>query len=238
GVRRPPRREGGALTRGAGTPPPSAPGGIGAPLRPYQETGLSWLWFLHRHRLSGILADDMGLGKTLQALTLLQKAKDAEGTKPSLVVAPTSVLANWQREVERFAPQLTTALWHGQERKERAESLRDVDLVLTSYALVRRDVEELSRIGWRYLVLDEAQNIKNADSVTAQACKSLPSEQRLALTGAPLENRLAELWSIFDFLMPGFLGSAEDFAERYGQPVGIDGDAAARARMPRPRRPL
>ena len=221
------------LKDSSGIVPASAPEGIRAKLRPYQESGLSWLWFLHRHRLSGILADDMGLGKTLQSLTLLQKAKDAEGSKPSLVVAPTSVLVNWQREVERFAPQLTTALWHGQERKERAESLRDVDLVLTSYALARRDVEELSRIGWRYLVLDEAQNIKNADSVTAQACKSLPSEQRLALTGTPLENRLAELWSIFDFLMPGFLGSAEDFAERYVQRVEIDADPEARERLRR-----
>src|SRR5260370_8724261 len=125
---------------GSGITPASPPKSVVATLRHYQETGLSWRWFLHRHRLSGILADDMGLGKTLQALTLLQKAKDLEGPRPSLVVAPTSVLANWEREVERFTPQLTTALWHGQERKERAESLRDVDLVLTSYALVRRRV--------------------------------------------------------------------------------------------------
>ena len=110
--------------------------------------------------------------------------------------------------------------------------------MLTSYALVRRDVEELSRIGWRYVVLDEAQNIKNADSVTAQACKSLPSEQRLALTGTPLENRLAELWSIFDFLMPGFLGSAEDFAERYVQRVEIEADPEARERLRRRIRPF
>ncbi len=237
-VEAPARKMMAELRDGSGITPASPPKSVVATLRHYQETGLSWLWFLHRHRLSGILADDMGLGKTLQALTLLQKAKDLEGPRPSLVVAPTSVLANWEREVERFTPQLTTALWHGQERKERAESLRDVDLVLTSYALVRRDIEELSKVPWRYLVLDEAQNIKNADSATAQACKSLPSEQRLALTGTPLENRLAELWSIFDFLMPGFLGSAEDFAERYVQPIELQNDAAVRDRLRRRIRPF
>ena len=179
------------------------PSSLTATLRHYQLDGLSWLWFLHRHGLSGILADDMGLGKTIQALALLQKAKDEEGRKPSLVVAPTSVLANWEREVERFAPKLSTVVWHGQERRERADRLKDVDLALTSYALVRRDVAELSEVQWRYVILDEAQFIKNADSVTAQACKSLPSEARLALTGTPLENRLSELWSIFDFAMLG-----------------------------------
>ncbi len=219
-------------------PPVAPPPSLKATLRHYQEFGLAWLWFLHRHGLSGILADDMGLGKTLQALTLMQKVKDEEGRKPSLVVAPTSVLLNWEREVERFAPELTTVVWHGQDRRERAERLKDVDLALTSYALVRRDGEELSKIAWRYVILDEAQNIKNADSATAQACKSLPSDARLALTGTPLENRLRELWSIFDFVMPGFLGSAELFEDRYEQPIERHGDREVRERLRRRIRPF
>jgi superfamily II DNA or RNA helicase len=214
------------------------PADLTATLRHYQLDGLSWLWFLHRHGLSGILADDMGLGKTIQALALLQKAKDEDGRKPSLVVAPTSVLANWEREVERFAPKLSTVVWHGQERRERADQLKDVDLALTSYALVRRDVAELSEVQWRYVILDEAQFIKNADSVTAQACKALPSEARLALTGTPLENRLSELWSIFDFAMPGFLGTADHFSDRYEEPIQVQNDAEVRERLRRKIRPF
>ena len=210
-----------------------APEGLMATLRHYQEDGLSWLWFLHRHGLGGILADDMGLGKTVQALAVLQQARNAEGPRPSLVVAPTSVLPNWQRESERFTPGLRVAIWHGQDRRERVEDLAGADLVLTSYALARRDRDELTRTRWRYVLLDEAQNIKNADSATAQACKALPGEHRLALTGTPLENRLSELWSIFDFLMPGFLGAEEDFAERYEQPIEVGGDLAVRERLRR-----
>ncbi len=218
------------VDQAAPVPPPP---GLQATLRHYQEAGLAWLWFLHRHRLSGILADDMGLGKTLQALALLLKAQLEEQRAPSLVVAPTSVLANWKREAQRFTPGLEVALWHGQDRRTRGETFADVDIVLTSYALVRRDLEELSKTRWRYVVLDEAQNIKNAGSATAQACKALPAEHRLALTGTPLENRLGELWSIFDFLMPGFLGSEEDFSERYEQPIQVAGDASVRERLRR-----
>ncbi|HZI03789.1 MAG TPA: DEAD/DEAH box helicase, partial [Archangium sp.] len=156
-----------------------------------------------------------------------------EGRKPSLVVAPTSVLANWEREAERFTPGLKTVVWHGQDRKERVEDLKGADLVLTSYALVRRDLEALSQVGFRYVILDEAQNIKNADSATAQACKSLPSDSRIALTGTPLENRLSELWSLFDFLMPGFLGSAEGFSDRFEQPIQVANDGAVRDRLRR-----
>ncbi len=214
----------------APVPPPN---GLQATLRHYQEAGLAWLWFLHRHRLNGILADDMGLGKTVQALALLLKSQQEEKRAPSLVVAPTSVLANWKREAERFTPGLEVVLWHGQDRRSRQETFADVDIVLTSYALIRRDLEELSKTKWRYVVLDEAQNIKNAGSATAQACKALPAEHRLALTGTPLENRLGELWSIFDFLMPGFLGSEEDFSERYEQPIQVAADMAVRERLRR-----
>jgi superfamily II DNA or RNA helicase len=221
------------LRETAGVPKVAVPDGLQATLRHYQEAGLSWLWFLRRHGLSGILADDMGLGKTVQSLSLMQKVANDEGRKPSLVVAPTSVLANWEREAERFTPGLKVMVWHGQDRKERAEDLKGMDLVLTSYALVRRDLDQLSEVGFRYVVLDEAQNIKNADSATAQACKSLPSETRLALTGTPLENRLSELWSIFDFLMPGFLGSAEGFNDRYEQPIQVANDPTAKDRLRR-----
>jgi len=214
------------------------PEGLSGTLRHYQQAGLSWMWFLHRHGLSGILADDMGLGKTFQALSMMLKVRNEEGPKPSLVVAPTSVLANWEREAERFTPGLKTFVWHGQDRKERAEQLKTVDLVLTSYALVRRDAEELSKVGFRYLILDEAQNIKNADSATAQACKGIPSEQRLALTGTPLENRLSELWSIFDFLMPGFLGSQSGFSDRYEHPIQVQGEVEVRERLRKRIRPF
>ena len=214
-------------------PPVPPPDGLTATLRHYQEDGLSWLWFLHRHGLGGILADDMGLGKTVQALALLQQARNEEGPGSSLVVAPTSVLPNWQREAERFTPGLRVFVWHGQDRRERVEDLAGADLVLTSYALARRDRDELQKTRWRYVLLDEAQNIKNAGSATAQACKALPAEHRLALTGTPLENRLSELWSIFDFLMPGFLGAEEDFAERYEQPIEVGQDVGARERLRR-----
>ncbi|MGA9524692.1 MAG: DEAD/DEAH box helicase [Myxococcaceae bacterium] len=214
-------------------PTVSAPEGLQASLRHYQESGLSWLWFLHRHGLSGILADDMGLGKTVQALSLLQKAHNEQGQKPSLVVAPTSVLANWEREAQKFTPGLKSMVWHGQDRREKAEQLKEMDIVLTSYALVRRDIAGLSEVGFRYVILDEAQNIKNADSATAQACKSLPSDARLALTGTPLENRLSELWSLFDFLMPGFLGTAPTFKDRYEVPIAVVGDVSVRDRLRR-----
>jgi SNF2 family DNA or RNA helicase len=175
----------------------------------------------------------MGLGKTVQALSLLQKAANEEGHMPSLVVAPTSVLANWEREMERFTPGLTFVTWHGADRRDNIEKLSKVDVVLTSYALIRRDVEELKKLKFRTVILDEAQNIKNADSATAQATKQLDADNRLALTGTPLENRLSELWSLFDFLMPGFLGTAEGFRDRFEQPIMVQGDMGVRDRLKR-----
>lgn len=214
-----------------GIPPVKAPVGLNAELRHYQEAGLSWLWFLFRHGLSGVLADDMGLGKTVQTLSLLLKIKKENGSAPSLVVAPTSVLPNWEREIEKFAPELQYVTWHGADRRDNLEQLKSVDLVLTSYALIRRDLEELRKITFRSVILDEAQNIKNADSATAQACKSMVTDHRIALTGTPLENRLTELWSLFDFLMPGFLGNAESFHDRYEHPITIQGDNETRDRL-------
>ncbi len=214
-----------------GIPPIKAPEGLNAELRHYQEAGLSWMWFLYRHGLSGVLADDMGLGKTVQALSLLLKIKKEHGRQPSLVVAPTSVLPNWEREIEKFAPELSFVTWHGADRRDNIEQLKDTDLVLTSYALIRRDLEELKKIEFRSVILDEAQNIKNADSATAQACKSVGANHKIALTGTPLENRLTELWSLFDFLMPGFLGNAEGFHERYEHPITVQGDGETRDRL-------
>ncbi|MDX2013780.1 MAG: DEAD/DEAH box helicase [Myxococcaceae bacterium] len=214
-----------------GIPPVKTPEGLSATLRHYQEAGLSWLWFLFRHGLSGVLADDMGLGKTVQALSLLLKVKTENGNKPALVVAPTSVLPNWEREIERFVPSLSTFTWHGADRKENIHQLEKADVVLTSYSLIRRDIEQLKQVKFRTVILDEAQNIKNADSATAQACKTIDAEGRLALTGTPLENRLSELWSIFDFLMPGFLGSAAAFNERFEHPIMVQGDVEARDRL-------
>jgi superfamily II DNA or RNA helicase len=214
-----------------GIPPVKAPDGLNAELRHYQESGLSWLWFLYRHGLSGVLADDMGLGKTVQALSLLLKIKKEQGHAPSLVVAPTSVLPNWEREIEKFTPELETLVWHGADRRDYVEQLQHADVVLTSYALVRRDIEELRKVSFRTVILDEAQNIKNADSATAQACKTVGAEHRIALTGTPLENRLTELWSLFDFLMPGFLGNADGFHDRYEHPISVQGDMETRERL-------
>jgi superfamily II DNA or RNA helicase len=214
-----------------GIPAVKAPPELKAELRHYQEAGLSWLWFLYRHGLSGVLADDMGLGKTVQALSLLVKIKKEQGSQPALVVAPTSVLPNWEREIEKFAPGLTKVVWHGAERKDRLESLKGCDVVLTSYALIRRDLDALKEVKFRTVILDEAQNIKNADSATAQACKSIEADSRIALTGTPLENRLSELWSLFDFLMPGFLGTADAFHDRFEHPITVQGDVSVRDRL-------
>jgi len=191
-----------------------------AQFRDYQKRGFSWLVFLHGVGTGGILADDMGLGKTLQAIALLLWVKNkTKSSQPTLVVAPTSVVPNWAREIEKFAPSLSTLLWQGTDRHEQKAELEDVDVVITSYALLRRDEELLSAVGFRYLILDEAQHIKNPLSATARAAKRIKSDRRLALTGTPIENRLSEIWSIMDFVSPGLLGSLKNFEERYARPV-------------------
>ncbi len=195
------------------------PKGIKAEFREYQLKGFGWLWFMYKYGLNGILADDMGLGKTLQALTVIQKAKELDGQMPTLVVAPTTVVFNWEAEIEKFAPSLTCLKLQGGERKQFFKNIKDYDVVITSYALVRRDIEKLKDINFRYVILDESQNIKNATSQTAQAVKQLTSQHKLALSGTPIENKLEELWSVFDFLMPGFLFSMADFNSRYVNPI-------------------
>ena len=190
-----------------------------ADLRPYQKDGFSWLVFLHELNSGGILADDMGLGKTIQAIALLLWAKSKYKRKLNLVVAPTSVVPNWEREIGKFAPGLKTVVWQGSNRSQRAPELEKADVMITSYALLRRDEELLQALDLRYVILDEAQHIKNPMSQTARSAKKLSSERRLALTGTPIENRLSELWSIFDFVSPGLLGQLKTFEERIARPI-------------------
>jgi superfamily II DNA or RNA helicase len=206
------------------------PRGLKGTLRPYQEQGLSWLRFIHDIGSGGVLADDMGLGKTLQTIALLLSVKQEEKSVKALIVAPTSVVTNWVREIERFAPTLSVALWHGQQRKEQADELETADVIITSYALLRRDEEMLKELDLSYAILDEAQHIKNPMSATAAAAKRLRAKRRLALTGTPIENRLSEIWSIFDFVSPGLLGPLNKFEERFARPIS-DGDHKTAARL-------
>ena len=208
------------------------PKGLKATLRPYQEQGLAWLRFVHELGSGGVLADDMGLGKTVQTIALLLslQAEKEEGNIKVLIVAPTSVVTNWHRELERFSPSLKVALWHGAGRKEQKDELGSAHVIITSYALLRRDIELLKSLKLDYSILDEAQAIKNPLSATAQAAKEVGAKRRLALTGTPIENRLSEIWSIFDFVSPGLLGPLQKFEERYARPID-QGDSKQAARL-------
>ncbi len=188
-----------------------------AVLRPYQQAGLDWLVSLQQLQCGGCLADDMGLGKTVMTIALLCREYDRE-QKPTLIVAPTSVLYNWQREFERFAPHLKPQLYYGADRE-----LTDAPIVLTSYALLRNDIKELSARQWHYAILDEAQAIKNPAAQTTRAARLLKATNRLALTGTPVENGLTELWSLFSFLNPGLLFSEKLFRERFVKEVEQNG---------------
>ena len=207
------------------------PKSIKANLREYQSKGFSWLYFMYEYGLNGILADDMGLGKTLQALAILQKAKEQDGPMPTLVICPTSVVFNWELEIQKFTPGLTSLKLSGMERKELFKEIPNYDIIITSYALVRRDVEKLKKINFRYVILDESQNIKNALSQTAQAVKKLNSQHKMALSGTPIENKLEELWSVFDFLMPGFMFSISEFNYRYVAPIMERADKTVEKRL-------
>jgi SNF2 family DNA or RNA helicase len=201
-------------------------------LRPYQLVGLSWLAFMRQYGLGACLADDMGLGKTVEVIAFLLNDKKQRKNKsvPNLLVCPTSVVGNWQREVTKFAPKLKVMIHHGGDRlsgKEFAESVMKYDLIITSYGLARRDAEDISAIDWKGVILDEAQNIKNPSSKIAQITRSLKSEYRYALTGTPVENRLMELWSIMEFLNPGYLGSQSRFNQSYVIPIERYGEESA-----------
>jgi superfamily II DNA or RNA helicase len=223
-----------------------SPAGFNAELRPYQKEGLAWLQYLRAHDLAGILADDMGLGKTAQALAHLLIEKHAGrlrpvadgGDGPALVVLPTSLIFNWKREAERFAPALKVLSLHGALRKERFAEIPTHDVILTTYPLLWRDAETLKAHSYHTLLLDEAQTVKNSASKAAETVRTLPAKHRLCLTGTPLENHLGELWAQFDFLLPGLLGDAREFTRTWRAPIEKRADAVRRDILARRVRPF
>ena len=185
-------------------------------LRPYQQTGLKWLWTNVSKGFGCCMADDMGLGKTIQVISLILKLKEEDKLqKPVLVVCPTTLMGNWMKEMQLFAPSLKVATYHGTERQLNT----DVDVILTTYAIMRIDIEELKKHTWGMIVVDEAQNIKNPDTAQTLSIKILKSDIKIAMTGTPVENRLVELWSIFDFINTGYLGSLREFQKSYAIPI-------------------
>jgi SNF2 family DNA or RNA helicase len=221
------------------------PDGFEGQLRPYQVRGTSWLAFMRRWGLGACLADDMGLGKTIQAIALLLHEREAaseavsgngghNGVPPALLVCPTSVVGNWKREVQRFAPSLRVQVHHGSDRphgEALMEAARQHDMLISTYGVVRRDVDDLREIHWGDVILDEAQNIKNPSAKQTQAVRKLKAANRLALTGTPVENRLSELWSIMQFLNPGLLGSQKHFRETFALPIERYQDPGATDRL-------
>ncbi len=212
-------------------------------LRPYQKSGVAWLDFLRSNGFGGVLADEMGLGKTLQTLAFLRSIQNDQfkignARRPHLVVCPTSLVFNWVAEAARFTPELKVVALHGPDRHARFAQVAGADLVVTSYALIRRDAEKHRAIEFDTVVLDEAQHIKNRQTQNAQAVKAIRSQHRLVLTGTPMENSVFDLWSIFDFLMPGYLGTAQDFKERYEQPISREKNSEAQVRLARRLKPF
>lgn len=241
-------------------------GDLESVLRPYQKHGVAWLRFLRENSFGGILADEMGLGKTLQVLAFLHSrtgfqpvpnaveppntrgpsdsvpapsaARDRLEACPTLVVCPTSLVYNWVAEAKKFTPNLRVLMLHGPDRHRLFDRIAESDIVVTSYALIRRDAEKYRGLEFDTLVLDEAQHIKNRQTQNAQAVKAVRAKHRLVLTGTPMENSVLDLWSIFDFLMPGYLGTAQDFRERYELPITRDKNSDASARLSRRLRPF
>jgi superfamily II DNA or RNA helicase len=205
-----------------------------ANLRHYQQQGLNWLQFLREYKFAGILADDMGLGKTIQTLAhLLLEKQSGRMKSPCLIIAPTSLMSNWRRETQRFTPDLSVLTLQGTERKQHFDKINDYDLILTTYPLLSRDEEILLKHDYYYLILDEAQVIKNPLAKAAQIVKQLTSTHRLCLTGTPMENHLGELWAQFDFLMPGFLGDSSTFKRLFRTPIELHGNSEQRSRLSR-----
>ncbi len=215
------------------------PNGFKLDLRPYQREGVAWLQFLREHDLSGILADDMGLGKTAQTLAhLLLEKESGRLDKPALIILPTSLIFNWKNEAARFAPDLRVLSLHGPERKAFFPEITRNDVILTTYPLLWRDAEELMQHSYHLLILDEAQTVKNAQSQSAEAVRKIDARHRLCLTGTPLENHLGELWSQFDFLLPGFLGTSKQFTRHWRTPIEKQGDLRRRSLLARRIRPF
>ncbi|WP_345814592.1 DEAD/DEAH box helicase [Paraburkholderia sp. PREW-6R] len=227
------------LQAGPGLREVPLPRGLKAELRAYQHQGLNWMQFLREQDLAGVLADDMGLGKTVQTLAHILAEKEAGRlTRPALIVVPTTLVHNWREEARRFAPDLKVLVLNGPQRKERFEQIGAHELILTTYALLWRDQKVLAGHDYHLLILDEAQYVKNATTKAAQAIRGLRARHRLCLTGTPLENHLGELWSQFDFLLPGFLGSQKDFTRRWRNPIEKNGDNVRRALLARRIRPF
>lgn len=222
-----------AFARSLSEAPPQAeiPANFTGELRGYQQAGLAWMQNLDRHGFSGLLADDMGLGKTVQTLAHIAALQAREPRGTCLIVAPTSVIGNWRAEARRFTPDLKVLLWHGKERH--GDGLRDADLVITSYGTLLRDEKTLEHMRWRLIVLDEAQAIKNPRAKIAGCVKRVKAQQRLCLSGTPMENHLGELWSLFDFLAPGFLGDARSFKQLYRTPIEKHADEKRSAQLSR-----
>ena len=214
------------LQTAAALPAVALPSGLQATLRPYQQQGVNWLQFMRTHSLGGILADDMGLGKTLQTLThLLIEKEQGRLDRPAMIIAPVSLMGNWRREAQRFTPDLKVMVLHGADRHEVATEIAEHDVVIVPYSLLQRDRDRWVKQAWHIVVLDEAQNIKNANSNAAQVVSELNTRHRLCLSGTPMENHLGELWSLFHFLMPGFLGSQARFKDLFRTPIEKYGDA-------------
>lgn len=214
----------------------TAPKGLNANLRSYQLMGYKWLTLLDKYGLGGILADDMGLGKTVQMLAVvLSYIENAKNPKPSIVVCPSSLTLNWENEINKFAPSIKTLIIHGnsEERAKQIKSILDYQIIVTSYDSLKRDVDiyEEQNIEFKYIIADEAQYIKNNNTQNAKTIKVIHSETRYALTGTPIENSLSELWSIFDFIMPGYLLSYKKFKEQYEIPIAKDNDIECMNRL-------
>ncbi len=232
-------------SRQSGAKPLACPslGTLDHVLRPYQKHGVAWLHFLRENGFGGILADEMGLGKTLQTLAFLNSLRNdpahADMSRlPHLVVCPTSLVFNWVSEAAKFTPDLRVVALHGPDRHRLFEDAARADIVVTSYALIRRDAEKYRGLEFDTVVLDEAQHIKNRQTQNAQAVKAVRARHRLVLTGTPMENSVLDLWSIFDFLMPGYLGAAQDFRERYELPLTREKNPEVAARLSRRLRPF
>jgi len=210
------------------------PRGLRTTLRGYQQEGLNWLQFLRKYEFGGVLADDMGLGKTVQTLAhLLLEKQRGRMDRPCLIIAPTSLMSNWRREAERFAPRLKVLVLQGPERHQRFGEMAQYDLLLSTYPLLVRDEEQLLGQEYHYLILDEAQTIKNPRAKAAQVVRKIRTRHRLCLTGTPMENHLGELWALFDFLMPGFLGDSRRFKQLFRNPIEKEGDEECRKRLAR-----
>jgi len=221
-----------AVTKFKGLPEIDQPKGLIAELRPYQKTGLDFLAYASRFRLGALLADDMGLGKTVQALSWLQHMREESGPAPTLVICPASVVFNWQREAAQFAPeQKVLLLTAGEHRHTIRQEIPGHDIIITNYALLRRDLAALQKFSFRAIILDEAQNIKNPESMVARAAKALKADYKLALTGTPLENRLLDLWSIMEFVHPGYLPDRSKFLDQYDRGSSPSARALLSSRM-------